>query len=72
MTTAYPYGAVLGILFCLLVLLTQPIRDARDAERYAKQQQAAKVAQNKRLFKKLYTNAEAFTFPVAAYSEDEK
>ena len=70
--TAYPYGAALGIAVILLVLITQPIRDAADAERYAKAQQRAKVEQNKRLFKKLYTNAEAFTFPVAAYSKDEK
>lgn len=70
--TAYPYGALLGLTIAGLLWMTQPIRDAADAERYAKAQQRAKVEQNKRLFKKLYTNAEAMTFPVAAYSEDEK
>lgn len=70
--TAYPYGAAIGMAICLLAVAAYPAIDARDAERYAKAQQRAKVEQNRRLFKKLYTNAETMTFPVAAYSKDEK
>lgn len=68
--TAYPYGAALGMAVILLVSAVSPVIEARDNERYAKQQQRAKVDQNKKLFMKYYNQAEAMTFPVAAYKDE--
>lgn len=70
MTTAYPYGAALGMAVIGIVLITAPVIEASDNERYAKQQRDAKVAANKKLFMKYYNQAEAMTFPVAAYKDE--
>ncbi|WP_034302498.1 hypothetical protein [Herbaspirillum sp. RV1423] len=68
MKTAYPLGALLGLLVILLLqCVVMPTIDARAKARYEKQQLDAKVAANKRLFQKLYSQAEAMTFPVSSY-----
>lgn len=72
MKTAYPLGALLGIAICFVATAVAPVREAIDNERHAKQQRAALVEQNKRLFKKLYSDAEAMTFPVSAYGSEDK
>ena len=72
MKATYPLGAALGLSIIGLVLMTAPVRDDADNERYAQQQQAAKVAANKRLFNKLYVQAEEMTFPLAAYGSKDK
>ncbi|WP_050465918.1 hypothetical protein [Herbaspirillum autotrophicum] len=72
MKAAYPLGAALGLSIIGVILMTAPVRDDTDNERYAKQQQAAKLKANKRLFDKLYVQAEEMTFPVAAYGSKDK
>jgi hypothetical protein len=64
MRTEYPIGAALGMtIIIVLQCIIMPALDERDAKR----QQEAKVAQNKRLFNKLYKDAESMTFPIDAY-----
>jgi len=64
MKTAYPLGAILGLLLIGLVLITAPVRDEQDAAK----QQAALIAQNKKLFMK-YRTPEEMTAPVSLPSK---
>lgn len=70
MKASYPLGAALGFAIIGVISMTAPVRDDTDNERYAKQQQAAKLKANKRLFDKLYVQAEEMTFPVSAYKDE--
>jgi len=73
MKTAYPLGTTLGAaVIALLQCVVMPTLDAQATARYEKRQQAAKVAANKRLFQKLYADAETMTFPVSAYKGESK